>query len=198
MRFCGLLGGRPVNPGFTEARREAAVTSGGHIWPLTFKKKKKKRFLVETHLSSVCFFFFSFFMPFHPCLCLFFFLPPPPFGRFFIHCLDKCTRPFKITGAAPEGTVEQCDIPGNLRWLFKKQNKENEGARKSRRTGGSAKSSSGVNKIKLMFAEKVQVKKKNGMIKLGWYKLHKCAVALRDGSSRFYHFKDDCLSARLE
>lgn len=34
------------------------------------------------------------------------------------------------------------------------------------------------------------------MIKLGWYKLHKCALALRDGNSWFYRFKDDCSSAQ--
>lgn len=41
------------------------------------------------------------------------------FVCFFIHCLNKCTRPFKITGSAPEGTLERCDIPGNPRWLLK-------------------------------------------------------------------------------
>lgn len=90
-------------------------------WPyLTSDLYKKKRFLVETHLSSV-FFSFLFFFYALSSVPLPLFLPhPPPFGWFFIHCFDKCTRPFKITGAAPEGTVEQCDIPGNLGWLFKK------------------------------------------------------------------------------
>lgn len=84
-------------------------------WPyLTCDLLKK-----DSLLKPTCQVFFFLFMPFHPCLCSFSF-SPPPFGQFFIHCLDKCTRPFKITGAAPEGTVEQCDIPGNLRWLFKK------------------------------------------------------------------------------
>lgn len=158
MRLCGLLGGRLVNPGFTEARREAAVTSGGHIWPATFLRKDS---LLKPS-CQVC--FFSFYaLSSMPLLLLFL---PPPLRQFFIHCLDKCTRPFKITGAAPEGTVEQCGIPGNLRWLFRKiKNKKNEGARKSRGMGGSTKRSSKMRKIKF------DVCWKGSRQKIGWLNL---------------------------
>lgn len=79
-----------------EARTQT-VAGDGRSWPVAFRKVPL---------------FLSFQPPLLKPLIL-------AFVCFFIHCLNKCTRPFKITGAAPEGTLERCDIPGNLRWLLK-------------------------------------------------------------------------------
>lgn len=91
------LGGWPWIAGPLLEARTQTVAGDGRSWPVAFRK-------------------FPLFLSFKPPL-----LKPLilAFVCFFIHCLNKCTRPFKITGAAPEGTLERCDIPGNPRWLLK-------------------------------------------------------------------------------